>query len=84
MDETAKLRSDMAAKQGEYEALMRQANPDPKQAGQLSREISDIQGQIDAKAKSFGYQAGGYGGRQGVCPMANNCSMGGPHGGYHW
>jgi hypothetical protein len=60
LDETQDLRQGLAAKQGEYSALMAQSNPDPQKAGQISREIAGIHGQLQAKARagSLGAQGG--------------------------
>ena len=54
LDETQDLRQEIAAKQGEYNALMAQSNPDPQKAGQIAREIAGIHGQLQAKARSRG------------------------------
>ena len=61
IDSTAQLRLDLAAKRGEYEAVLAQTNPDPKQAGQVSREIAEIQSKIQLKAKEQGLPAWGQG-----------------------
>ncbi|QTA82452.1 Uncharacterized protein dnl_48270 [Desulfonema limicola] len=59
MDDTAQLRLDLAAKNGEYDAVLAQTNPDPKQAGQIAREMAEIQAKIQAKAKENGLPAMG-------------------------
>ncbi len=72
-DETAELRSELAGKQGEYRALMRGGNPDPERAGQLQREMSDIQNELRSKARQYrdetGYtpRGGRAGRRMGPC-----------------
>ena len=53
LDDTAKIRGELAAKQGEYNALMTQPNPDPKRAGKLSREIAELHDQLKAKAQAY-------------------------------
>jgi zinc resistance-associated protein len=59
LDETATLRQELAAKQGEYSALMTQGNPDPKGAADLSRQIVNLQDQIHAKARARGFAGPG-------------------------
>jgi len=54
LNDTAKLRQELAAKQGEYNALMAQPNPDPKKAAQLSQEIARIHDQLQTKAQAYG------------------------------
>jgi zinc resistance-associated protein len=69
LNDTAPLRQELAAKQGEYNALMAQPNPDPKRVGQLSQEIAHIHDRLQAKAQasglprpgSYGAPMGGYG-----------------------
>lgn len=76
VDETAKLRTDFAGKQAEYRALMAQANPDPKKAATLAREIQELRNQLQAKAQASGLRAPGpYGRHYGMHPGA---------GGYCW
>jgi hypothetical protein len=60
MDDTVQLRSDLAAKQAEYNALMVQKNPDPKRAAQLSREVSSLNEQIRTKAREFANNGSSY------------------------
>lgn len=60
-EKTAKLRQDLAAKQGEYSALMAATNPDPKQAADINREITVLHDQLSAQAKSFNLPAPGAG-----------------------
>ena len=74
LDETAPLRSELAGKRGEYQALMRGENPDPAQAGKLQREMAGLRDQIRSKAREYGvkpYQGArhgrGWGGRGGPC-----------------
>jgi len=55
LNETATLRQELAAKQGEYNALMAQSNPDPNRAAQLSQEIVGLQDQLQAKAQARGF-----------------------------
>jgi zinc resistance-associated protein len=62
LNDTATLRQELAAKQGEYNALMAQSSPDPKRASQLSQEIVGLQDQLQAKAQAQGYMGPrGYG-----------------------
>ena len=51
-DDTSKLRQNLAAKQGEYNALMASQNPDPKRATRLNSEISVLHDQLSAQARS--------------------------------
>ena len=69
-DQTAQLRQDLAAKQGEYNALLATSNPDPKRAAELSREITVLHDKLSAQARSHNLPApnaayygrmGGYG-----------------------
>ncbi|MBW2053878.1 MAG: hypothetical protein JRI85_16830 [Deltaproteobacteria bacterium] len=64
-DETAKLRQDLAAKQGEYNALLAAPSPDPKRASELSREIAALHDQLRNKARVYNLPApkSGYNGR---------------------
>lgn len=66
-DDTSQLRQDLAAKQGEYNALMAKQNPDPKRAAQLNREITSMHDQLRAQARSHNLPApsAGHGGRMG-------------------
>jgi zinc resistance-associated protein len=52
-DNTAQLRQDLAAKQGEYNALLATSNPDPKRASTLNREIAVMHDQLRAQARSY-------------------------------
>ena len=62
LNDTVALRQELAAKQGEYNALMTQPNPDPKRAGELSREMVGIHDRLQAKAQASGLPApGAYG-----------------------
>ena len=54
---TAPLRQDLAAKQGEYNALMVTANPDPKRTADLSREITILHDKLMAEAGTFNLPA---------------------------
>ena len=56
-EKTAKIRQDLAAKQGEYRALMAATNPDPQRAADLSREMTVRHDQLSAEAKSFNLPA---------------------------
>ncbi|KJR96378.1 MAG: hypothetical protein VR65_27980 [Desulfobulbaceae bacterium BRH_c16a] len=60
-EKTAKIRQDLAAKQGEYSALMATTNPDPQRAGDLSREMTVLHDQLSAEAKSFNLPTRGAG-----------------------
>jgi zinc resistance-associated protein len=55
LNDTAKLRKDLAGKEAEYDALMAQPSPDAEQAAKLSQEIFEIRGQLRAKAQSYGF-----------------------------
>jgi zinc resistance-associated protein len=59
LNDTAQLRQELAAKQGEYDALLAQPNPDPKRTAQVSQEIARLQEQIQTKAQSPGTAAPG-------------------------
>ena len=59
LNDTAKLRKDLAGKEAEYDALMAQPNPDPRKANQLSQEIFEIRSQLRAKAQSYGFAGRG-------------------------
>lgn len=61
MADTANLREELAAKQGEYDALMANPNPDPERAAQLSREMARLNDQLQAKAQGFGMHGRGLG-----------------------
>jgi len=76
IDDTATLRLDLAAKNGEYEAVLAQTNPDPKQAGQIAREMAEIQAKIQAKAKENGLPAMGCGRGSGQGMMGCQGKMG--------
>ena len=78
LNDTAKLRKDLAGKEAEYDALLGQPNPDPKRANQLSQEIFEIRSQLRAKAQSYGFARRG--------PRGNwHGGHMGPHaGGYCW
>ena len=52
-EKTASLRQDLAGKQGEYNALLANPNPDPKRAAELNREIVILHDQLSAKARSL-------------------------------
>ncbi|MCD6272247.1 MAG: hypothetical protein J7K30_05240 [Deltaproteobacteria bacterium] len=56
-DKTAQLRQDLAAKQGEYNALLATSNPDSKRAAELSREISVLHDQLRTQARSYNLPA---------------------------
>jgi len=60
-EKTAKIRQDLAAKQGEYSALMAATNPDPQRAADLNREMTVLHDQLSAQAKSFNLPAPGAG-----------------------
>ncbi|MDZ7831883.1 MAG: hypothetical protein U5L07_09055 [Desulfobacterales bacterium] len=52
-NETASLREELAAKRGEYNALMARDNPDPKRAARLQKEITRLHNQIQSKAQAY-------------------------------
>jgi len=64
---TAQLRQELAAKQGEYQALVATTNPDPKRHAELSREITVLQDQLAVQARAYNLHASnaGYHGRMG-------------------
>jgi len=64
-DKTAQLRQDLAAKQGEYNALLATTNPDPKRTAELSREIAALHDQLRAQARSYNLPAQNYAGYHG-------------------
>lgn len=68
-DETAKLRQELAAKQGEYNALLAAPNPDSTRASKLSREITVLQDQLRSKARVYNLPApnSGYYGHGWMC-----------------
>ncbi|MFZ5571878.1 MAG: hypothetical protein ACOZF0_15875 [Thermodesulfobacteriota bacterium] len=70
--ETAPLREELAAKRGEYRAIMAQEDPDPKRAGELSREMTKLQDQIRLKALALGMPCGAGPG----CGMGSDGCMG--------
>ncbi len=72
LTETASLREDLAAKRGEYRAVMAHDNPDSKIAGELSREIFKLQEQIRIKASALGLPCGTGGG----CGMGKDWEKG--------
>lgn len=57
LNDTANLRNGLAARQGEYNALMAQPNPDPEKAGQLAREIGELEAKLQGKAQAYGVDA---------------------------
>ena len=59
LNDTAKLRKDLADKEAKYDALTVQPNPDPEQAAKLSQEIFEIRNQLRAKAQSYGFAGRG-------------------------
>ena len=56
-DDTSQLRQDLAAKQGEYNALLATSNPDPKRAAELNREIIVLHDRLSAQARSHNLPA---------------------------
>ena len=77
-DQTQQLRQELAAKRGEYNALMAKSNPDPKRAAELSRQLASLDDQLRAKAQSFNMPALGSGYGYGTSGGY------GPMGGYGW
>ena len=71
LNETTQIRQQLAAKKGEYRAVMRQADPDPQRASALSAEIASLHEQLRTEADKYGLDgAGAYGGpgsRYGYC-----------------
>lgn len=64
-DNTAQLRQDLAARQGEYNALLATSNPDPERTAELSREITALHDQLRAQARAYNLPARNYAGRHG-------------------
>ena len=56
-DKTDQLRQDLAAKRGEYNALMAATNPDPKRAAELSRKIEGLHDQLRVQARAYNLPA---------------------------
>ncbi|MCF6246196.1 MAG: hypothetical protein L3J69_02425 [Desulfobacula sp.] len=80
MTNTSQLRQDLAAKHGEYNALMASTNPDSKRAAELSRDIATLNDQLRTQAGVYNMQAptNGYGyGRMGGYGMGMRGNMGG-------
>ena len=61
MKDTTDLRVNLAAKKGEYRALMAGENPNPKEAGKLSGEIANLKNQLREKAVAAGVPFKGHG-----------------------
>jgi len=78
LNDTAKLRKDLAGKEAEYDAMMAQPNPDPKQASKLSQEIFEIRNQLRAKVQSYGFA------ERGPRGYWHGGHMGPYGGGYSW
>ena len=69
---TAQIRQDLAAKQGEHNALLATANPDPQRSADLSREVTILHDKLMAEASSFNLPApntGTYGHMNGYAMM---------------
>jgi zinc resistance-associated protein len=67
-DKTARLRQNLAAKQGEYNALLATSNPDPERTAELGREITVLHDQLRAQARTYNLPArnnAGHHGRMG-------------------
>ena len=67
LDNTSQLRQDLAATQGEYNALMVSSNPDSKRAAELGREITSLNDQLRTQAGTYNLQTSsrGHGGGMG-------------------
>ena len=59
MNDSASLREEIAAKHGEYNALMAQQNPDPERAAQIQKDIAKLNNQIQQKAQKYNMNAWG-------------------------
>ena len=59
INDSASIREELAAKHGEYNALMAQQNPDPKRAGELQAEIAKLNNQIQQKAQKYNVSSRG-------------------------
>ena len=55
LNDTTTLREALAAKQGEYRALMARPNSDRKRIGQLSREIGGMHDRLHTRARTSGF-----------------------------
>jgi zinc resistance-associated protein len=75
MTDTADLRQNLAAKMGEYRALMAGDNPSPKEAGKLAGEIAGLKNQLREKAVAAGVPFKGHGMGMGMGMGMGN----GPH-----
>ncbi|MDK9708329.1 MAG: hypothetical protein OEL83_14900 [Desulforhopalus sp.] len=72
---TAQIRQDLAAKQGEYNALMASPNPDTKRTGDLNREITILHDKLSAQASTHNLPAlnGGRHGNMNGYAMGGGC-----------
>jgi zinc resistance-associated protein len=81
LDATVQLRQDLFGKNAEYQALLKATNPDPKQAGEIAREIFDLRTKIAAEAAKQGFPQMGMMGMgesgMGGCGMMSGSGMGG-------
>ncbi len=59
INDSASIREELAARHGEYNALMAQQNPDPKQAGQVQADIAKLNNQIQQKARKYNVSSRG-------------------------
>ena len=59
INESASIREELAAKHGEYNALMAQQNPDPKRAGELQADIAKLNNQIQQKEQKYNVSSRG-------------------------
>ncbi len=56
-DDTAQLRQDLAAKQGEYKAVMAKPDPDPDRVAGLGREIAALDIQLRTRSQAYNLSA---------------------------
>ncbi len=59
INDSASIREELAARHGEYNALMAQQNPDPKRAGELQADIARLNNQIQQKAQKYNVSSRG-------------------------
>jgi zinc resistance-associated protein len=59
MNDSASIREQIAAKHGEYNALMAQQNPDPKRAAKLQEEIAKLNNEIQQKGQKYNVDSWG-------------------------
>ncbi|BCS97292.1 hypothetical protein DSLASN_29240 [Desulfoluna limicola] len=77
MKDTADLRMSLEVKKGEYRALMAGDTPNPKEAGELSGDIANLENQLREKAVAAGVPIKGHAmGMEHGMNMGNHMDMG--------